>query len=235
MNKAMKNLVLTATAIALNCLVLPSWAEESKPSSMAVDQQEVVKPDPTLVQRLRELLNITPPSAVGGGRNSKATSICLINPRLSSHAENSLVVNVIASRPTILVSGPLNEIRLQHDRGIRTIWIQQASSIAAIEGPIDWPLEPLTPGDVVSLKLRPRGATGAESISIELRAGSASDFQRTERLIKQLGNDVGQWQLAIIEQLKSNPALALTLATAVEAPREVQDALIGLECGAVNK
>ena len=235
MNKAMKNLVLTATAIALNCLVLPSWAEESKSSSRALDQQEVVKPDPTLVQRLRELLNVTPPSAVGGSRNSGTTSICLINPRISSHAENSLVVNVIASRPTILVSGSLNEIRLQRDRGVRTIWIQQASSIEAIEGPIDWPLEPLTPGEVVTLKLRPRGATGGESISIELRAGSASDFQRTERLIKQLGNDADQWQAAIIEQLKSNPALALTLAIAVEAPAGISNALIGLECGAVNK
>ncbi len=235
MNKAMKNLVLTATAIALHCLVFPSWAEESKPSSMAVDQQEVVKPDPTLVQRLRELLNVTPPSAVGGGRNSKATSICLISPRPSAQAQGSLIANVIRATPTIMFAGSLNAIRLQRDRGVRTIWIQQASSIKAIEGPIDWPLEPLTPGDVVTLKLRPRGASGGESISIELRAGSTNDFQRTERLIKQLGNDADQWQVEIIEQLKSNPALALTLATAVEAPASISNALIGLECGAVNK
>ncbi len=239
MNKAMKTSAVMVTAIALNCLVLPGGAEQAQPGSIAVDQQEVVKPDPTLVQQLRELLNITPPLAVGGSRTGASSistsSVCLISPRPFNQAQRAAVANVITAKPTILVAGSLNEIQLQRDRGVRTTWIQQASSTDAINGAIAWPLQPLEPGDVVKLKLRPRGNAGGQSVSIELRAGSLEDLQRTESLIKELGGDIDQWQAAIIEQQKSNPALALALATAPEAPVAIRTAVAGLDCGEVSQ
>ena len=131
---------------------------------------------PTLLQRLRELIGLNPRQAVGGSRGASAKSVCLISPRLEASPEASRPTAVVAlPSPTLLAAGELNEVRLE--QGGRLLWQQRASSTTPISGPIAWPLPPLSPGQELLLRLRPRGASGGDFAEIKLRAGSA-DQQR---------------------------------------------------------
>lgn len=131
---------------------------------------------PTLLQRLRELIGLNPRQAVGGSRGASAKSVCLISPRLEASPEASRPTAVVALlSPTLLAAGELNEVRLE--QGGRLLWQQRSSSTTPISGPIAWPLPPLSPGQEMLLRLRPRGASGGDFAEIKLRAGSA-DQQR---------------------------------------------------------
>ncbi|MEB3323787.1 MAG: hypothetical protein VKM17_00435 [Cyanobacteriota bacterium] len=131
---------------------------------------------PTLLQRLRELIGLNPRQAVGGSRGESATSVCLISPRLeASPAASPPTAVVNLPSPTLLAAGELNEVRLEQNG--RLLWQQRASSTTPISGPITWPLAPLSPGQELLLRLRPRGAAGGDFADIRLRAASA-DQQR---------------------------------------------------------
>jgi hypothetical protein len=129
---------------------------------------------PTLLQRLRELIGLNPRQAVGGSRGESPKSVCLISPRLESSGSLPTAVVTLPS-PTLLAAGELNEVRLE--QGGRLLWQQRASSTTPISGPIAWPLPPLSPGQEMLLRLRPRGASGGDFAEIKLRAASA-DQQR---------------------------------------------------------
>ena len=135
---------------------------------------------PTLLQRLRELIGLNPRQAVGGSRGESAKSVCLITPRLESSASLPTAVVTLPS-PTLLAAGELNEVRLE--QGGRLLWQQRASSTTPISGPIAWPLPPLSPGQEMLLRLRPRGASGGDFAEIKLRAGSADQQREAQALL----------------------------------------------------
>ena len=133
----------------------------------------------SLLQRLRDLIGYNPRQAVGGSRSGSGPDICLITPRFQpgdASATAPATATVALARPTLLAAGPLNEVRLERDG--RILWQQLASSTKPIEGPIAWPLEPLQPGESLLLRLRPRGAAGADFATIQLVAAGAADQQR---------------------------------------------------------
>jgi len=137
---------------------------------------------PTLLQRLRELIGLNPRQAVGGSRGTSSGSICLITPRLeASSAASPPTALVSLPQPTLLAAGELNEVRLEHNGQL--LWQQRASSTTPIRGPIPWPLAPLTPGQEVLLRLRPRGAAGGDFATIQLRAGTAAQQQQALALL----------------------------------------------------
>lgn len=137
---------------------------------------------PTLLQRLREWIGLNPRQAVGGSRGESATTVCLITPRLEASASASPPIALVSlPSPTLLAAGELNEVRLEENG--RLLWQQRASSTTPISGQIPWPIAPLSPGQEVLLRLRPRGAAGADFATITLRAAPAAQQQTALALL----------------------------------------------------
>lgn len=137
---------------------------------------------PTLLQRLREWIGLNPRQAVGGSRGESSNTVCLISPRLEASAAASPAVTVVnLPSPTLLAVGELNEVQLEQNG--RLLWQQRASSTTPLSGPIPWPIAPLSPGQEVLLRLRPRGAAGADFATITLRAAPAAQQQTALALL----------------------------------------------------
>ena len=143
---------------------------------------QVVQLQPSLVERLRKLLGITTPRvAVGGSRSGGDEQICLISP-LISQTSNALPAATTALRkPTLLAAEELNELRIERDGQI--LWRQRATSTTPLAGPIPWPLDPLRPGERVTLWLRPRGSAGGDFAKVVLIAAGSSQQQNAETLL----------------------------------------------------
>ena len=143
---------------------------------------QVVQLQPSLVERLRKLLGITNPRvAVGGSRSGGDDQICLISP-LIRQTSNALPAATTALRkPTLLAAEELNELRIERDGQI--LWRQRATSTTALAGPIPWPLDPLRPGERVTLWLRPRGSAGGDFAKVALIAAGSRQQQNAENLL----------------------------------------------------
>ncbi len=198
--------------------------------SPAIAEQQLVEPTASLVQRLRRLLNLSPPLAVGGSRgglgaaSGSEAGICLLSPWPASAGlglpQSAALVPTAA--PTLLAAAPLNEIQLL--RQGRIVWQRRASSTAAIEGPVPWPLEPLQPGEQVLLRLRPRSAAGADFAEIRLQAAAAPVLQHYRLLLAELKSHPSRWPVQVEAALSGSPALAAALATDPQAPPELLQA-----------
>jgi hypothetical protein len=176
---------------------------------------------PTLLQRIRALIGLNRPIAAGGSRSSAALAVCVITPRTELDAKGQAQALVPLPRPTILAAGPLNEVRI--DRGDRPVWRQRASSTQAIQGPISWPVEPIQPGEQLTLLLRPRGASGGDFARIQLTGASASEMSRHQALVEQLGSDAKAWLKAVDTALDRNQVpLAWALLFAPQDPRSTE-------------
>ena len=198
---------------------------------------------PTLLQRLRELIGLNPNQAVGGSRGISGKSICLITPRMETTAEvisprathstssrrtgwgsspEALPTAVVSvPTPTLLAAGELNEVRLE--QAGRILWQQRATSTSPIRGQISWPLEPLTPGQEVLLRLRPSGAAGVDFADIRLKAGSAS--QQREALAL-LNNPANRLEAIITAASKGSYVLASELVfAAIPNPPKMLESL----------
>ena len=165
-------------------------------------------PPRSVIQKLRSFLGFNPPVAVGGSRSGGGQSICLLSPRPG--------IPVGVSTPVLQAVGPLNELRLE--RGGVVLWQQRASSTQPIEGPIPWPIKPLEPGEQLTLKIRPRGASGGDFAAFPLRAADAKVLAENERQAQLLGNNRNSW-FRYIEQLKpGQEAAAASLLSSPQAP-----------------
>ena len=178
-------------------------------------------PKPTLLQRIRQLIGLNRPLSAGGSRSSTALSVCLIQPSAEVDANGETRALVPISRPTILTTGPLNEVRLE--RGGQVVWRQRASSTAAIEGPIRWPLEPIQPQETLTLLLRPRGASGGDVVRVVLSGASAAEMQANDEHIRQLDRDPQAWLAAIAQALDhQQQPLASALLFSPQAPKSLE-------------
>jgi hypothetical protein len=201
---------LTRSAVAGALLSLTLGA----PAALA--QTPAAKP--SLLQRIRQLIGLNRPIAAGGSRSSAALAVCVITPRTELDAKGQARALVPLPRPTILAAGPLNEVRI--DRDGQPIWRQRASSTTAIEGPISWPLEPIGPGEQLTLLLRPRGASGGDFARIELTGASASEMEANQSLVTGLGGDAKAWLSAVDSALdRQQVPLAWALLFAPQDPR----------------
>ena len=163
----------------------------------ALAESQPVKP--TLLQRIRRLIGLNRPIAAGGSRSSPALAVCVITPRTELDTNGLARALVSFPRPTILAAGPLNEVRI--DRDGQPIWLQRASSKAAIQGAIGWPIAPIQPGEHLTLLLRPRGASGGDFARIELTSANASEMKANQALVARLGRDANAWLMAVDQAL----------------------------------
>jgi len=174
-------------------------------------------PSRSLIQKLRAFLGLNPPVAVGGSRSGGGQSVCLLSPWPDADRKNgSVPVAVLVGRPVLLAAGPLNEVRIE--QGNQILWQERASSTKAIEGPITWPIRPLLPGEQITLKLRPRGASGGDFATFSLRVADANRLADNDRQIQAMGADSSAIT-RFLEQLKPQQA---GLAAAVLAQPEIR-------------
>lgn len=225
MTMAIAMVAVTAMALALP---LPIPARSEPHTSPPAAAPSIAAPPRSLIQRLREFLGINPPVAVGGSRSGPGQQVCLLSPWLAGAERRGdgsappLALTPTAT-PTLHSAGPLNEVQLLRDN--RIVWRLRASSSEAITGPITWPLEPLQPGEQVLLRLRPRGAAGADAARITIQAGDAATLERYRSLLAAVEGKPERWQGLIEAQLPRNPALAVALASDPLAPAVIQQAI----------
>lgn len=208
LSQRLRPLARSAVAGALLSLTLGAPA--------ALAQTPAAKP--SLLQRIRQLIGLNRPIAAGGSRSSVALAVCVITPRTELDTKGQARALVPLPRPTILAAGPLNEVRI--DRDGQPIWRQRASSTAAIEGPIGWPVDPIQPGEQLTLLLRPRGASGGDFARIELTGASAGEMEANQALVTRLGGDAKAWLSAVDSALdRRQVPLAWALLFAPQDPR----------------
>ena len=175
----------------------------------------LVQPPRSVIQKLRDFLGLNPPVAVGGSRSSGDLRVCLLSPWPGQP--------VGVTTPVLLAAGPLNELRLE--QGDQVLWQQRASSTQAIEGPVAWPIRPLKPGEGMTLKVRPRGASGGDFASYVLRAADAATLQANQLQLEALGSDLKAWN-ALIENTAPQQIPSITgLLSSPLAPTELRKIL----------
>ena len=197
----------TALALVLSCNITANAQQgQNKPAD---------PPPRSVIQKLRDFLGLTPPVAVGGSRSGSELSACLLSPWPTQP--------VGVSTPVLQAAGPLNELRLE--QGEQLLWQQRASSTQAIEGPVPWPIRPLKPGEVLSLKVRPRGASGGDFATYTLRTADAATLQANQRLIETLGTDPQAWYRTINSLGPKQAAQVAALLSSPAAPQALRQSL----------
>jgi len=215
----MRNHVLGFGAAALAmaaATTLPSAViAQANPTKSSKPEAMVQPPPRSLIQKLRAFLGVNPPVAVGGSRSGGGQSICLLSPWPG--------IPVGVSTPVLQAVGPLNEIRLE--RGDQILWQQRASSTQPIEGPIAWPINPLQPGEQLSLKLRPRGASGGDFATYSLRAAADQVLATNDRQAQALGRDSKAWSRFLGQLKPEQAATAAALLSSPQAPIALRQSL----------
>ncbi|MEB3321139.1 MAG: hypothetical protein VKI63_09405, partial [Cyanobium sp.] len=112
-------------------------------------------------------------------------SICLISPPLTQTSHALPEATSALRRPTLLTAEALNELRIERDGQI--LWRQRATSTKALEGPILWPLDPLQPGERLTLWLRPRGSSGGDFAKVALIPADSRQQQHAQTLLNYPG------------------------------------------------
>ena len=218
----MRNKVLVFGVVAFAVYAGPAlsdWELAQATSPSAKQSAVKLQPPPrSVIQMLRSFLGVNPPVAVGGSRSGGGQSICLLSPWPG--------IPVGVSTPVLEAVGPLNEIRLE--RGNKILWQSpRASSTQPIEGPIPWPIKPLEPGEQITLKIRPRGASGGDFASFPLQAADAKVLAENERQVQLLGNDRDSW-FRYIKQLK--PGQRASADALISNPQTPSDLRQSLDC-----
>ncbi len=75
---------------------------------------------------------------VSCGAPLRATTVCVLTPRLASNARGEAVAAVPFGSPTILSTESLEEVRIEREGEL--LWQRRALPGQPIEGPISWPL-----------------------------------------------------------------------------------------------
>lgn len=200
-----------ATGVAISCAI--TMPDTAKGQNKNV--QPKVPPTASLIQKLRSFLGLNPPVAVGGSRSDNEKFVCLVSPWPGAP--------IGVSTPVLMALGPLNEIRIE--KGDQVLWQQRASSTKAIEGAIPWPLKPLEPGEQITLRVRPRGASGGDFASFNFYAADAKVLEENQQQIQKIGDDPNIW-INFLSQLTPQQApLALALLSSPQAPSTLRQSL----------
>ena len=147
---------------------------------------------------------------------SEKSSICLLIPSVIREEDNILRAQIKIDKPTIYSLKPLNEIQIIKDNKI--LWRKIASSNKKIEGPINWPLEPIKRGDQYKLSLRADGTSLGSELNINLVTDSKEELKKLDEIVSKLGDSQFSWIKAINKNIKSDKDTGLTLLFSERTP-----------------
>jgi hypothetical protein len=219
MNRALRPILAYATVTltigaGISSLCgLPAVAQSQGKAASAAASQAL--PPRSVIQKLRDFLGLNPPVAVGGSRSGSELAVCLLSPWPGQP--------IGLTTPVLQAAGPLNEIRIE--QGDRLLWERRASSTQAIEGPILWPIQPLKAGAELTLKIRPRGASGGDFAVFRFRVADAATLESNAQLASALGHDAKAWSRAIDQLKPGQQMLATALLSSPHAAPELRSAI----------
>ncbi|MFN9628758.1 MAG: hypothetical protein ACK59A_00795 [Cyanobacteriota bacterium] len=152
-----------------------------------------------------------------------APEVCVLAPHIEPASTPPPAVplaKVPLSRPTLFVRDSLAEIRLEVDHTL--LWSSRAPLGSSLDGPLAWPIGPLQPNQVVTLRLRPLGADPDQFASLRLQGASAPRLQAGDTLlISLLAGPPTAWRPAIDALLaKGDRSLATALLFSHDGPNE---------------
>ena len=149
--------------------------------------------------------------------SSEKKSICLLTPTLVRGEDNILSAEIKVDKPTIYSLKPLNEIKIIKDNKI--LWRKIATSSKKIEGPINWPLDPIKRGDQFKLSLRAEGASLGSEVNINLIADEKEKLNDLDEIVSKLGDSKSSWIKSINKNIKIDKDTGLTLLFSEKAPK----------------
>ena len=160
--------------------------------------------------------------------SSEKKSICLLTPTVVRGEDNILLAEIKIDKPTIYSLRPLNEVKIIKDNKI--LWRKIASSSKKIEGPINWPLDPIKRGDEFKLSLRADGASLGSEVNINLITDSKEKLNDLDAIVSKLGDSKNSWIKSINKNIKIDKDTGLTLLFSDKAPasRELQKVKLDL-------
>ena len=148
--------------------------------------------------------------------SSEKKSICLLTPTVVRGEDNILSAEIKVDKPTIYSLKPLNEVKLIKDNKI--LWRKIASSSKKIEGPINWPLDPIKRGDEFKLSLRADGASLGSEVNINLITDSKEKLNDLDEIVSKLGDSKNSWIKSINKNIKIDKDTGLALLFSDKAP-----------------
>ena len=149
--------------------------------------------------------------------SSEKKSICLLTPTLVRGEDNILSAEIKVDKPTIYSLKPLNEIKIIKDNKI--LWREIATSSKKIEGPINWPVDPIERGDQFKLSLRAEGASLGSEVNINLIADEKEKLNDLDEIVSKLGDSKSSWIKSINKNIKIDKDTGLTLLFSEKAPK----------------
>ena len=149
--------------------------------------------------------------------SSEKKSICLLTPTVVRGEDNILSTEIKVDKPTIYSLKPLNEVKIIKDNKI--LWRKIASSNKKIEGPINWPLDPIKRGDEFKLSLRADGASLGSEVNINLITDSKEKLNDVDVIVSKLGDSKNSWIKSINKNIKIDKDTGLTLLFSEKAPK----------------
>ena len=149
--------------------------------------------------------------------SSEKKSICLLTPTLVRGDDNILSAEIKVDKPTIYSLKPLNEIKIIKDNKI--LWREIATSSKKIEGPINWPLDPIERGDQFKLSLRAEGASLGSEVNINLITDEREKLNDLDEIVSKLGDSKSSWIKSINKNIKIDKDTGLTLLFSEKAPK----------------
>ena len=160
--------------------------------------------------------------------SSEKKSICLLTPTVVRGEDNILSTEIKVDKPTIYSLKPLNEVKIIKDNKI--LWRKIASSSKKIEGPINWPLDPIKRGDEFKLSLRADGASLGSEVNINLITDSKEKLNDLDEIVSKLGDSKNTWIKSINKNIKIDKDTGLTLLFSDKAPasKELQKVKLDL-------
>jgi hypothetical protein len=152
-----------------------------------------------------------------------APEVCVLAPHIEPTGPTPPTLptaRIPLSRPTLFIRDPLAEIRL--DRGDTPLWSVLAPVASPLEGPLAWPLGPLQPDQLLTLRLRPLGAAPSEFATIRLQTVPPQRLAAGNALLRSLlAGPPAAWRPAIEGLLThGDRSLATALLFASEGPDE---------------
>ena len=149
--------------------------------------------------------------------SSEKKSICLLTPTLVRGEDNILSAEIKVDKPTIYSLKPLNEIKIIKDNKI--LWRETATASKKIEGPINWPLDPIEQGDQFKLSLRAKGASLGSEVNINLITDEKEKLNDLDEIVSKLGDSKSSWIKSINKNIKIDKDTGLTLLFSEKAPK----------------
>ncbi|MCT0207073.1 hypothetical protein [Synechococcus sp. CS-1332] len=147
----------------------------------------------------------------------RATTVCVLTPRLAPNTRGEAVAAVPFGSPTILSTESLEEVRIEREGEL--LWQRRALPGQPLEGPIPWLLAPIRPGQRLVLMLRPQGVQDDDYAVIVLEGDPADRMERAQKDLEKLGSDPKAWWEAIQQAFdRGDISLGLALLYAFEGP-----------------